>query len=137
MTNYPKLFILVFILTIPSTIFGQELTKKENYTTANFRTVHLINLKTAEDEIEYVAIANIFNNLMTDLGYQNIRFNFWKENGSVDGQFKYIFESNWPDKETYDKVHEHEKFIATKNKWYPKFKEKLEEDVYNRYVLLN
>ena len=128
---------LVFIMAIPSTILGQEITKKENNTVAGHRTVHFINLKNVEDETEFVVIADIFNKLVAELGYQNISYNFWKVTGDIEGQYSYIFESTWPDQETFDKVHEYEKFKVTINKWYPIFKNMIAEEIYNRYTLLN
>lgn len=84
---------------------------------------------------EFVAIADDFNNLVSELGYQNISFSVWKE--TREGQYKYIFESNWPDQETYDKVHEYEEFKVVWKKNYAKWKRMAEEDVYNRYIPLN
>lgn len=102
-----------------------------------FRAVHRMKLKTVEDEAEFVVIADVFNKLMDELGYKNVRYKFWKLTEGNDGVYKYIFESNWPDKETYDKVHEHEKFEETFRKWYPKFKSMISHELYSRYVLLN
>ncbi len=127
--------IFVFIIVIPDTVQGQEFTKKD--TVVGFRTVHLLKLKTVEDEAEFAAIADDFNKVVVELGYQNIRYNFWKETGDLKGQYKYIFESNWPDQETYDEVHEYEKFKIVWEKSYRKWKRMIEEDIYNRYILLN
>lgn len=112
MAKFTKFFIIIvaFIIANQSSVFGQERTKKKEHNVAGFRTVHLINLKSVEDEAEFVTIADDFNKVVAELGYQNIRYNFWKETGDRGGQYKYIFESTWPDKETYDKVHEYEKF---------------------------
>ena len=118
MAKFTKFFIIVvvYIIAIPSTVLGQEITEKENNCVVGYRTVHFINLKNVEDEAEYVVMADIFTKLMTEVGYQNIRFDFWKVAGNIEGQYQYIFESTWPDKETYDEVHEYEKFNVTKKK---------------------
>ena len=139
MAKFTKFFIIivVIIVVIPDVVLGQEMTKKEKNTEVRFRTVHLINLKFVEDEIEFVVIADDFNKVVAELGYQNIHYNFWKETGDREGQYKYIFESTWPDQETYDKVHEYEKFKIVWEKSYTKWKEMIEEDIYNRYILLN
>ena len=139
MANLNKFFIIVFvsIIVIPDTVLGQELTKEEKTNVVGFRTVHLVSLKTVEDESEIVAIADDFNKVVAELGYQNIRFNFWKETESSEGQYKYIFESNWPDQETFDEVHEYEKFQLVWEKNYVKWKSMIAEDIYNRYILLN
>jgi len=139
MTKFTKFFIkvVVFIVAIPVAVLGQEMTKKEKYAVVGFRTVHLINLKTVEDEAEFVAIADDFNKVVAELGYQNIRYNFWKETRGREGKYKYIFESTWPDQETYDKVHEYEKFKVVWKKNYTKWKKMIEEDIYNRYIPLN
>ncbi len=102
-----------------------------------FRTVHHMNLKNIEDEAEFAVIAEVFNKLVEELGYQNIHYNFWKFTGDRQGKYGYIFESNWPDKETFDELHEYEEFKVTLDKWYPKFKSMISEEIYNRYVILN
>ncbi|WCO00291.1 hypothetical protein [Psychroserpens ponticola] len=139
MSKLNKYFIMVFvfIIAIPNTVLGQELTKNKKTTVVGFRTVHLVSLKTVEDEAKIVAIADDFNKVVTELGYQNIRFNFWKETEGSEGQYKYIFESNWPDQETFDKVHEYEEFQLVWEKNYVKWKSMIEEDIYNRYIPMN
>ncbi|MEJ2113897.1 MAG: hypothetical protein P8X62_09490 [Flavobacteriaceae bacterium] len=102
-----------------------------------FRTVHHMNLKNIKDEAEFVLIAEVFNKLVVELGYHNIRYNFWKFTGDRQGKYGYIFESNWPDRETFDEVHKYEEFKVTLDKWYPKFKSMISEEIYNRYVILN
>ena len=104
---------------------------------SGFRTVYHIHLKSDEDEAIFIEIADVFNEFVEELGYQNVKFNFWKFTGDKQGKYGYIFESNWSDKETFDKVFKDEKFKKTLSKWYPKFESTIEEGVYNRYVLLN
>lgn len=104
---------------------------------SGFRTVYHMHLKSDEDEAGFVQITAVFNDLAEELGYQNVKFNFWKFTGDKQGKYGYIFESNWPDKETFDKVFEYEEFKITLGKWYPKFKSMIAEGVYNKYVLLN
>ena len=139
MAKFTKFIIIavVFIIAIPTGVLGQEMTKKEKNSEIGFRTVHLVNLKTVEDEAEFVAIADDFNKVVTELGYQNISYKFWKETRGRDGQYKYIFESTWPDQETYDEVHEYDKFKEVWEKNYAKWKRMIAEDVYNRYFPLN
>ena len=139
MAKFTKFIIIaiVFIITIPAGVLGQEMTKKENNIVIGFRTVHLLNIKSVEDEAEFVAIADDFNKVVAELGYQNIRYNFWKETRGREGQYKYIFESTWPDQETYDNVHEYDKFKLVWEKNYAKWKKMIAEDIYNRYIPLN
>jgi len=138
MSKSTKFFIIIVVIVMASSdiVLGQEVSKKGKNAKVRFRTVHLINIKTVEDEAEFVAIADDFNKVVTELGYKNISYNFWKETKGRDGQYKYIFESTWPDQETYDKVHEYEKFKIVWKKNYAKWKRMIEEDIYNRYVLL-
>ena len=137
MAKFTNFFIIIvaFIIAIPGAVLGQEMTKKN--IVVGFRTVHLLNLKNIEDEAEFVAIADDFNKVVAELGYQNIRYNFWKETTGREGQYKYIFESTWPDQGTYDKVHEYEKFKVVWEKSYAKWKKMVAEDIYNRYIPLN
>lgn len=102
-----------------------------------FRTVYHMHLKSDEDEAIFIEIADVFNELVEELGYQNVKFNFWKFTGDKQGKYGYIFESNWSDKETFDKVFKDEKFKKTLSIWYPKFESMIAEGIYNRYELLN
>ena len=104
---------------------------------AGFRTVYQIHLRSDEDEAVFVEITGVFNDVVKELGYRNVKFNFWKFTGDKQGKYGYIFESNWPDKETFDEVFQHEEFKKTLGEWYPKFESMIAEGVYNRYVLLN
>jgi hypothetical protein len=139
MAKFIEFFIVVviFIISIPSTILGQEMTKNEENIVVGFRTVHLVNLKTVEDEAEFVTIADDFNKIVSELGFQDVHYNFWKEIKGREGQYKYIFESTWPNQETYDKVHEYEQFKVVWEKNYTKWKKMIKEDIYNRYIPLN
>jgi len=101
-----------------------------------YRAVHRMNIKDVKYEAEFVKIAGVFNKLMAELGIPNTKYNFWKLAEGYEGEYRYVFESNWPDKETYDKVHEYEEFKRTFDKWYPIFKSMITEEVYSRNVLL-
>ena len=139
MAKFTIFFSAIVILTIaiPSSELGQEVTKNDSNTTVGFRTVYSINLNNVEDEAEFVVIAEVFNKLVADLGYQNISFSFWNVTGDIEGEYNYIFESTWPDQETFEKVFANEKFKVTMNKWYPIFKKMIAEGIYNRYILLD
>lgn len=86
--------------------------------------------------MDFVEIAAVFNDLTEELGYRNVKFNFWKFTGEKQGKYGYIFESNWPNKETFDKVFKDEEFKFFLSKWYPKFESMIAEGVYNKYILL-
>ena len=102
-----------------------------------FKTVYHMHLKSDEDEAVFVEITGVFNEVVEELGYQNVKFNFWKFTGDIQGKYGYIFESNWPDQKTFDKVFNNEEFKNTLGHWYPKFTSMIAEGVYNRYMLLN
>ncbi|SDI23534.1 hypothetical protein [Winogradskyella thalassocola] len=135
--NTVVIVIFMFIILIPDTILGQEYIKSNATAKIGFRTVHLISLKNIENDVEIATIADDFNKVVAELGYENISYNFWKETEGQEGQFKYIFESNWPDQETFDKVHEYKEFQLVWEKNYDKWKSLVKEDIYNRYTLLN
>jgi len=139
MSKFTVFFIIIgaFFIGIPSAVFGQEMTKKEENKEGVFRTVHLVNLNSVENEAEIVAILNDFNKVFAEVGYPNIRYNLWKERGDREGKYKYIFGSTWPDQATYDKVHKNEKFQAVFEKYKARWEELVNEDVYSRYVPLN
>jgi hypothetical protein len=102
-----------------------------------FKAVHLLNLKSVENEAKLIAMLDDFNKVVAEVGYPNIRYNIWKERGDREGQFKYIFESTWPDQATYDKVHNNEKYQSIFKKYKTHYEDLIKEDVYSRYVPLN
>jgi quinol monooxygenase YgiN len=139
MSKFTMFFIIIaaFFIGVPSAIFGQEMTKKGENKEGVFRAVHLVNLKSVENEAEFVEMLNDFNKVVAEVGYPNIRYNLWKERGDREGQYRYIFESTWPDQATYDKVHENEKYQAVSEKHKTRYEEFVKEDIYSRYVPLN
>ena len=149
LTPIAYLMILVSLLTIgckEKTTFDNPIKEQVSITTdlvsemspiSGFRTVYNMHLKSDEDEAIFVEITDVFNELVEELGYQNVKFNFWKFTGDKQGKYGYIFESNWSDKETFEKVFKDEKFKETLSKWYPKFESMIAEGIYNKYVLLN
>ncbi|MFQ5630736.1 MAG: ester cyclase [bacterium] len=102
-----------------------------------FRALHLITIESEDDEAAFIALLNDFNKVVAELGYPGIKYQLWKERGDRQGKYKYFFESTWPDQETYDKVHEHEKYKAVLEKAESKYDELVKDDIYSRYVLVN
>jgi quinol monooxygenase YgiN len=122
------LAVLFAIMIISGLSFAQE---------GVFRAVHLLNLKSIENEAKLIAMLEDFNKVVAEAGYPKIQYHLWKERGDREGQFKYIFESTWPDQATYDKVHNNEKYQSIFKKYKTRYEELIKEDVYNRYVPLN
>lgn len=62
-----------------------------------------------------------------------MQYRLWKVEGKREGDRAYLWESTWPDKITYNQVHQNKDFL--------KFVEKLDQveqsfdkHIYNRYV---
>ena len=129
--KFSKIFLAIFIafFLFSGSSFVQE---------GVFRAVHLLNLKSVENEAKLIAMLEDFNNVVAEAGYPNIQYNLWKERGDrEEGQFKYIFESTWPDQATYDKVHNNEEYQTVFKKYKTQYEELIKEDVYSRYIPLN
>ena len=53
-----------------STLFGQEMIKKEDNHAVGYRTVHLIKLKSVDDENGIVTIADVYDSLTSTRPYK-------------------------------------------------------------------
>ena len=99
-----------------------------------FRAVHLINLKDDAGEAKLSEILDEFNKVIAELGYPDIGYRLWKERGDVEGKYKYIFESKWPNQKSYDMVHNAEEYKAIGEKYNAIADEMILEHVYSRYI---
>ena len=98
-----------------------------------YKPVHLMNLTSSEAEANLLTILAEFNKLYAQMGYPNIRYRVWKVSGKQSVQFTHIWESEWPDKATYDKVHSFKEFTELHARHEKELRGLLKDHVYNRY----
>lgn len=102
-----------------------------------FRTVHLFDLSSTQEETRLLAVLDEFNQLFSRLGYSEVRYRLWKIQEKGSDQFTYLYDSTWPDKATYDKVHQNSDYKTILEKHLPFFQKVLENEIYTKYVELS
>ena len=70
-----------------------------------FRTIHLINIESGK-EAEVLALFEQFNQVMAKLGCADCRYRLWKVSGTQQGPHAYLWDSSWPGRAMYDKIHD-------------------------------
>ena len=99
-----------------------------------FRTVHLFNFGSEQEEKRLLAVLGEFNQLFAKMGHPNIRYRLWRVQGQQAGEFAYLHESTWPDLATYDSVHKDAAYVKLLDKHLPFLRQVLKNEVYNRYL---
>ena len=69
-----------------------------------FRTIHLINIESGR-EAEVLALFEQFNQVIAKLGCADCRYRLWKVSGAQQGPHAYFWDSSWPGRAMYDKIH--------------------------------
>ena len=133
-----KIVIFSVILVFLSLInYSNPIKCQEPEVDGVFKAVHLINLNADTSEAELQKILDELNNVITELGYTDIKYQLWKERGDTEGKYKYIFESKWPSQGIYDKVHNSDSYKKITEKYKTGYKELIKEEDYSRYIPLN
>ncbi len=130
MQRYVSIFIVGCALALVA--IASPLRPWESKTPA-YRAVHLLNLPSPEAEAKSLGILGEFNQMLAQLGYPNVQYRLWKVHGEQGGNYSYLWDSIWPDRATYDKVHEHEAWRKLYERHRQAFEEIFENQIYNRY----
>src|SRR5689334_8075793 len=70
-----------------------------------FKTVHLFNLASGAEPDLLAALEEV-NQAIAKEGYPESRYRVWKVQGDQQGGHAYLWESTWPDRTVYSKVHD-------------------------------
>ncbi len=98
----------------------------------SFATEHLIKLQPSE-EARLLSVLQAFNQLFTELGYPDVRYRLWKLAEDSTMQWSHRWDSVWPDRDTYDKVHQDDAFRKLLGKHRSYLEEILKGGVYCRF----
>jgi hypothetical protein len=104
---------LACLCALVSFSYAQQYAKS---TEPAFKTVHLFNLPSAQSELQLLAVLKDCNQLFQKLGYLHVQYRLWKVEGKREGDRSYLWESTWPDKITYDQIHQNKDFLALAEK---------------------
>lgn len=97
-----------------------------------FKAVHLVTLNDAQAATLLTGLTDL-NAAVAKAGHPEIRYRLFKVTGQQAGTFNYLWESSWPSREVYQKVHDDSAYKAAIGR-HPNLQELLKEQVYNRYV---
>jgi hypothetical protein len=98
-----------------------------------FQTVHLINMPSPEAEKTMLAAVTDLNAAIAKAGCPKCIYHLWKVTGTQAGKFNYLWNSNWPGRDVYVKVHNSDAYQAATKK-HEAIEKFMESQVYNRYV---
>lgn len=98
-------------------------------------TMHLTTLP-PDKEQEFLSVLNEYNQLFSKLGYPNVRYRLWKVSGKQAGEYAHMWQSFWPSRAVYDKVHENEAYKKLAEKYRAFGEATVKAEVYNHYVEL-
>ena len=101
-----------------------------------FLSVHLFNLASTDAEKELVGIQEEFNDALSEAGHPETRYAVWKVTGDQTGDYAYVSGSAWADRATYDTAHEHPSYKALQEKHEEAYKNLVDEQIYNKYELV-
>ena len=117
----------LLVSALATVLQAQEPTPKEP-----FKTVHLVNLTSADVATLQAALADL-NAAMAKAGHPEIRYRVFRVVGKQMGSYNYLWESSWPSGAVYDQVHKDPAYMAATTK-HPEVERLMKNEIYNRYV---
>lgn len=76
------------------------------------------------------------NQLLATLGHSSVKYRLWKVSGTQAGAYSFLWDSQWPDRATYDEVHQDSSYKMLMDRYRAFFDEILKDEIYNHYVEL-
>lgn len=137
MISKKRSILLVLVLVFVQFSIGTDTTFCQDSESQAIKALHVFNFKDGTGEQQYLSIINEFNQLYKRLGHPGIKYQVWKELEGRNGDYEYIQESTWPDKATYDKIHNDPEYKKLAEKYKDAWGKLGIEQVYNRYSPLN
>ena len=119
--------VALLVCSLATVSHGQEPTPKEA-----FKTVHLVNLTSADVATLQTALADL-NAAVAKAGHADIRYRLYRVVGKQMGNYNYLWESSWPSGAVYDQVHKDPGYLAATKK-HPEVERLMKNEIYNRYV---
>jgi hypothetical protein len=98
---------------------------------AGYKTVHRFILASAAEEAELSAILVEFNTLFEAEGLPPGVYGLWRAEGATPATF--LWESDWPDRATYDAVHAQPAYRALVQRHMARLGQLLQDHEYTRY----
>lgn len=126
------------LLVISSLFFASscELSINENDDSAKIKntmkSVSLFQDTTGVDALQLLAEFEMVNDAIDSIGYPDAGYKLWEVISEDSLDFRFLVEGYWPDKQTYDLIHDHElyrnavsvenaTFSLLESTWYHRF----------------
>jgi hypothetical protein len=122
-------------LTLAAVVVGAMATSaaaQEPPPSGPFKAVHIVNLTPQQVATLQAWMADM-NAAIAKAGHKDVRYRLYKVIGKQSGQYEFMWESEWPSGEVYQKVHSRPEWKTIGSK-YPGLAELTKDEIYNRYV---
>ena len=125
---------LVRSLTLAFLVVGATATAaaQEPPPAGAFKAVHTVNLSEQQVTTLQAWMADM-NAAIAKAGYKDVRYRLYKVIGKQAGPYAFMWESEWPSGDVYQKVHALPEWKAIGSR-YPGLSELTKDEIYNRYV---
>ena len=97
--------------------------------------MHLTQASQPDSEKILLAAIKDLNSAIEKAGCPSCIYRLWKAFGEQSGPFTYIWAASWPDRATYEKIHEEAGYTAAWGR-HPELGAVRKGEIYNRYVEL-
>ena len=102
--------------------------------TPAFKTVHVFTPGSVHDEKLLFSLLQEFNATVARLGAPGVRYRLWKAVGADGEKTELMYESTWPSREVYDRIHKEKEFMALLEKYLPYLRQVLKGEVYTGWL---
>ena len=98
-----------------------------------FQAIHLINVRSANEEKALLAAMADINAAIARAGCEKCAYHLWKVYGTQSGNYNHVWMSSWPGRDVYIKVHMSAEYQAVAKR-HQDLEPILATQTYNRYV---
>jgi len=98
-----------------------------------YKTVHVFTPGSVNDEKLLLSLLEEFNSTIARLGVPSVRYRLWKAVGSGGDKAELMYESTWPSREVYDRVHKEKEYVDLLKKYLPFLRQVLKGEVYTAW----
>jgi len=102
--------------------------------TPAYKTVHVFTPGSIHDEKLLFALLQEFNAVFARLGSPGVRYRLWKAVGTEGDKAELMYESSWPSREVYDRIHKEKEYRALLEKYLPFLRQVLKNEVYTGWL---
>ena len=99
-----------------------------------YKTVHVFTPNSVHDEKLLLSLLGELNAVVSRLGAPGVRYRLWKDVGTDGDKAELMYESTWPSREVYDRVHKDKEYVSLLQKYLPFLRQVLKGEVYTGWL---